>query len=196
MAKTEKKISISTLDKAMKEQAVGITTEQWFDTEIQIKHTLSIAEMLTFVKNVVEICFHETEGYLPELKDFAIRSNVLVSYANFTLPDNLEHRYELLYNTNAFETVLGHIDMTQFNNILESISEKIGYLCDSNIAAIEHQMKEVMAAFSDLVEKSENLFSGITQEDIGKITSAFADGQFSEEKLVKAYAAQLRGGDK
>lgn len=41
MAKSEKKISIASLDKVLKEQAVDIATEQWFGNEVKIKHTLS-----------------------------------------------------------------------------------------------------------------------------------------------------------
>ncbi len=40
MAKSEKKISIASLDKVLKEQAVDIATEQWFGNEVKIKHTL------------------------------------------------------------------------------------------------------------------------------------------------------------
>ena len=38
MAKSEKKISIASLDKVLKEQAVDIATEQWFGNEVKIKH--------------------------------------------------------------------------------------------------------------------------------------------------------------
>ena len=96
MAKSEKKISIASLDKVLKEQAVDIATEQWFGNEVKIKHTLSFSEMLAFVDDVVSSCFHTTGGYMPELQEFVVKSNILTRYANFNLPDNLEHRYALL----------------------------------------------------------------------------------------------------
>ena len=46
MADKEKKISIASFDKVLKEQAVPNTTEHWFGNEVVIKHTISIAQML------------------------------------------------------------------------------------------------------------------------------------------------------
>ena len=191
MAKSEKKISIASLDKVLKEQAVDIATEQWFGNEVKIKHTLSFSEMLAFVDDVVSSCFHTTGGYMPELQEFVVKSNILTRYANFNLPDNLEHRY----NTDAVDIVVRHVNKKQLDDILESISEKISYLCESNIAAIERQMNEVVSAFTELQKKTEAMFANITPDDISKLTSAMADGQFSEERLVEAYTNQMLKGD-
>lgn len=166
MAKSEKKISIASLDKVLKEQAVDIATEQWFGNEVKIKHTLSFSEALAFVDDVVSSCFHTTGGYMPELQEFVVKSNILTRYANFNLPDNLEHRYSLLYNTDAVDVVIRHINQKQLDDILESISEKISYLCESNIAAIERQMNEVVSAFTELQKKTEAMFANITPDDM------------------------------
>lgn len=123
MADKEKKISIASFDKVLKEQAVPNTTEHWFGNEVVIKHTISIAQMLAFVDNVVSSCFHD-EGYMPEVKDLLIKSNLLTRYANFTLPENLEHRYTLIYNTDAVAMVSKHISSAQFDEILRAIDEK------------------------------------------------------------------------
>lgn len=116
MAKSEKKISIASLDKVLKEQAVDIATEQWFGNEVKIKHTLSFSEALAFVDDVVSSCFHTTGGYMPELQEFVVKSNILTRYANFNLPDNLEHRYSLLYNTDAVDVVIRHINQKQLDD--------------------------------------------------------------------------------
>lgn len=193
MAKSEKKISIASFDKVLKEQAVDIATEQWFGNEVKIKHTLPLAEMMAFVDDVVSSCFHETGGYMPELQEFVVKSNILTRYANFTLPDSLEHRYALLYNTDAVDVVVQHINRKQLDDILESISDKVNYLCDSNVAAIERQMNDVVSAFTELQKKTEAMFANITPDDISKLASAMADDQFSEERLVKAYTNQMKG---
>ena len=171
MAKSEKKISIASLDKVLKEQAVDIATEQWFGNEVKIKHTLSFSEALAFVDDVVSSCFHTTGGYMPELQEFVVKSNILTRYANFNLPDNLEHRYSLLYNTDAVDVVIRHINQKQLDDILESISEKISYLCESNIAAIERQMNEVVSAFTELQKKTEAMFANITPDDFSVVFS-------------------------
>ena len=185
--------SPSEIRKKTAKKKYNIATEQWFGNEVKIKHTLSFSEALAFVDDVVSSCFHTTGGYMPELQEFVVKSNILTRYANFNLPDNLEHRYSLLYNTDAVDVVIRHINQKQLDDILESISEKISYLCESNIAAIERQMNEVVSAFTELQKKTEAMFANITPDDISKLTSAMADGQFSEERLVKAYTNQMKG---
>lgn len=59
--------------------------------------------------------------------------------------------------------------------------------------SIERQMNEVVSAFTELQKKTEAMFANITPDDISKLTSAMADGQFSEERLVKAYTNQMKG---
>lgn len=193
MAKAEKKISITAFDKVMKEQAVGTVTKEWFGHEIQIKHTLPLTDMLGFVNDVVRSCFQDEGGYMPELREFAIKSGILTRYANFTLPDKVEHQYALLYNTSAVETVMANINKEQFDDILTAIDRKLEYLCDSNISAIEQQARDVITAMDDMGKKMSELFRDVTPEDIAKVTTAIADGQFSEERLVKAYAENLTG---
>ena len=50
-----------------------------------------------------------------------------------------------------------------------------------------------VSAFTELQKKTEAMFANITPDDISKLTSAMADGQFSEERLVKAYTNQMKG---
>ncbi len=194
MAKAEKKISISSLDKVLNQQKVGITTEQWFGNEVKIKYTLSLSEMLAFVDDVVSCCFHETGGYMPELIEFIFKSNILTRYANFTLPDNPEHRYELLYNTDAVDLVMKHINKKQLDDMLSAIGNKINYLCDSNISAIEKNLQEVVTAFIDLQEKSAAVLKKVDPDDLSKLVSEVSDGRPIEERIVKAYASQMLGG--
>lgn len=192
MADKEKKISIASFDKVLKEQAVPDTTEHWFGNEVVIKHTISIAQMLAFVDNVVSSCFHD-EGYMPEVKDLLIKSNLLTRYANFTLPENLEHRYTLIYNTDAVAMVSKHISSAQFDEILRAIDEKIDYICNTNITAIEKQMQQLAASFEDVSKKMAEMFASVAPDDISKLTSALAGGQFSEERLVEAYMNRMKG---
>ena len=145
MAKSEKKISIASLDKVLKEQAVDIATEQWFGNEVKIKHTLSFSEALAFVDDVVSSCFHTTGGYMPELQEFVVKSNILTRYANFNLPDNLEHRYSLLYNTDAVDVVIRHINQKQLDDILESISETITTRTLSSVESLRLPMVGIWA---------------------------------------------------
>ena len=183
------------MDRIVKEHFPDVITEQWFDSEITIKRTLPLAEMLAFVDSVVSNCYHETGGYMPEVKDFIIKSNILTKYANFNLPNNLEHRYALVYGTDAVEVVLRHINQMQMQDILNAIESKVKYLCESNISVIEQQMREVVASFENMQKQTEDIFSGIDAEDIAKLVSAInINGNVDEEKLVNAFIANKYAG--
>ena len=128
MAKSEKRISISVMDKIIKEHFENTTTEQWYGIEVQIKKTLSFTEMMEFVNDVVLSCFQEDGGFVPEVMDFAIRSNILSKYANFSLPDKLEHRYEIIYMTDIIDLVCSRINGAQLNEIVAYINRKVEFL--------------------------------------------------------------------
>ena len=158
-------------------------------SEFVIKHTISIAQMLAFVDNVVSSCFHD-EGYMPEVKDLLIKSNLLTRYANFTLPENLEHRYTLIYNTDAVAMVSKHISSAQFDEILRAIDEKIDYICNTNIMAIEKQMQQLVASFEDVSKKTSEMFAVVNGSDIAKLIGAIDKGGVDEQKLVQAFLEQ------
>ena len=187
MPKKEKKISITSFDEIKREQCVPTKIEQWNGNEIVITHTLSLVEMLKFVNEVVESCFSADGEYFPEIMDFSIKSNVLTRYANFSLPENIEHSYDLIYNTDAFYIVCEYIDKTQLNEIVESINRKIAYLRDSDILKTQKQIEKIISTFNNLQKQTENMFSGIEPKDIQNLIGALNGGSFNEEKFIDAY---------
>lgn len=196
MAKT-KKISISTFDKIVKESYDPVATVEWHGQEIVIKRTLSFKEMIEFVDSVTKTCFAlNTNAYMPEVKDFAIKSNILEKYANFSLPNNLEHRYELIYFSDAVEVVLNYINHQQFDEVMASIDAKINNLAQSNIEAMNKQMNELYTAFANLQAQLEGLFSGVKTENFNALISAFGNGGLNEDKLVEAYLAKTKSESK
>lgn len=192
MAKNEKRVSINTTDTIMKERFGNTATEQWYDAEVKIKRSISFTEMLTFVNDVVMSCFQQDGGFMPEVLDFAIKSNILTKYANFSMPDNLEHRYEIIYNTDAVDFVCRHINMGQLNEIVASVNRKLDYMCNSNVAAIQRQLNKVVESFEDVQQQTAKLFDGISSEDIAKITDAISNGELSGDKIVEAYLKQTK----
>ena len=54
MAKTIKRVSITTLDKIAKEAFNNnVETFEWYGTDIVIKHSIGLSDVLEFVNNVV-----------------------------------------------------------------------------------------------------------------------------------------------
>lgn len=191
MTKNDKRVSINTMDGIIKDRFENVVTVQWCDIDVKIKKNLSFTEMLEFVNDVVMSCFQEDGGFMPEVMDFAIKSNIMTKYANFSMPDNLEHRYEILYRTDAVDMVCGQINGAQLNEIISSINKKIEYMCNSNAMMIQNRMNALVSAFEDMQGKTEELFKGISADDISKIASAVADGSLNEEKIVEAYLNKI-----
>ena len=192
MAKNlNKRVSISFMGKVLKD-VDNMVIKPWFGTDVTIKRFIPVTDMIEMVDEVASCCFLDDGSYHPEMKDFVLRCNVLTRYANFTLPEKLEHKYELVYGTDAYDFVMENINADQYSEIVNAIDEKLSYLCDVNVAGIEQKMYDAVEAFNQLQEKLTDMFDGVTNEDIVKVASAVVDGKFSEERLVQAYAEQMK----
>ena len=195
MAKADKKVSIALFDKIAKEQFQNEATLEWHDAQLRVKYALSLTDMLAFVDDVVGSCFHDKLGYMPEVKDFAIKTNILSRYANFSLPDNLEHRYQLVYMTDAVDAVCAAIDGTQLQEIVNSINSKIRFLCDSKATMIQERINDVLNTMEEMRDNTKSIFDGITQDDLKNLMGAITSNGLDEQKLVQAYIEQAKSKD-
>jgi hypothetical protein len=118
-----KRVSINAFEGIMKEMDFGgYKSYNWRGIDIQVRKYLPLKAMLEFVKNVVGSCMSDDKGYNPEAKEFAIKTNILTMYANFTMPSNIELHYDLVYKTDAVTYVLEHIDEEQIEDVLQRFS--------------------------------------------------------------------------
>lgn len=190
MAKTvkTKRISAAAFDKIMRDTGTAVKNVEWNGIEITIRRTLSLKDMLTFVDSVTKSCFlDENNSYMPELKVFAIKCCVLELYANFALPANVERRYNLIYNTDAFDVVLQHINIKQLNEIIDAISDKTDNMAHENVEAMRKQIYDMYSSLNDLQKQLSDVFSDINAKDVSRFIGAVAEGRLDEEKLVQAY---------
>ncbi len=187
MAKTEKKISVNTFEKIMKEHFTPVVTVRWHEADITVKRSLSLMEMLKFAQSVAESCFDETRGFVPELADFVIRSNIMEMYGNFRLPEELEKRYELLYNTDAVETVTENVNRQQLQELVDAIDRKIRYMCDTRVNDLSIRFRQVAEALEAMSKSAGEIFEGVTADDLRKLIGAVGEhGKTDEEKIVEA----------
>lgn len=188
MAKKKiQKISVNAMDEIMKRFETAETVE-WNGLQVIIKKNLSLEDMMTFANSVVKSCFDQASGaYMPEVKDFAIRANVLDMYTNFTLPKDLGKQYDMVIQSGAVEMVLNYINYAQFNELVKAIDSKLQNTADANIQAFITKLDNVTTAFSDMQTEMEKMFSGVDSEDIGKLVGAIANGDNTEEGIVKSY---------
>lgn len=191
-----KKISINAFDKVKAECYTPTKVIEWHNIEVTIKPTLSLRDMLSFVSDVSKSCFDmNTAAFMPELKDFTIKTCILEKYTNFTLPTNVEHQYELLYCTDVIDMILQHINIRQFEEMIAAIDDKVMHMAQANIESIHSQMTELYSAFDGLQKNFENLFAGINPDDLTGILKSLNNEQFTEEGIVKAYMQQKNNGE-
>ena len=62
------------------DQAFGET--EWHGIKIRVKSTLSLEEMMMFVKTVVDNCFDDENCYAPEVFDFVFNHELLRKYTD------------------------------------------------------------------------------------------------------------------
>lgn len=187
-----RRISINAMDSIMKTQYENITTECWNEIDITIKRTISLGDMLSFVNDVVVSCFQDNGEFMPEVLDFAIRSNIILKYSNVSLPDNLEHRYAILYCTDIVNFIRGYADQEQVDEIINAIHRKVDYLCNTNVRAIQSKLNELISAFDNLQSKTADVFNNISSDDVAKLASVLSSGELSEEKIVAAYMDRVK----
>ena len=191
-----KKISINAFDKVKSECYTPTKVVEWHGIEVTIKPTLSLVNMIEFVSQVSKGCFDINNAtFMPELKDFTIKTCILEKYTNFTLPINVEHQYELLYCTDVVDMVLQHINIQQFEEMIAAIDDKVMHMAQANIESIHSQMTELYSAFDGLQKNFEKLFAGINPDDLTGILKSLNNEQFTEEGIVKAYMKQKNNGE-
>lgn len=186
-----KKISVAAFDKIMRNSCSTVETIEWNGVEITLRKTLPLKDVISFVNLVAKSCFdYATNAYLPEVKVFAIKCCILEMYANFSLPSNTEHKYNLIYNTDAVDTVIKHINTRQLDEIIDAINEKVDSTAQANIEAVHKQMNDIYHAFDNLQKQVEQIFANVNSEDMSSFIQAVANDKIDEDKLVQAYVKQ------
>jgi hypothetical protein len=189
------RISVNALERIAKSQSKDTTVMEWNGVEIHIKHFLPLKDVIGFCDDAASLCFTDDGRYIPEILDFAVRVGVLSRYANFAMPDNIEARYWLVYNTDAYETVLEHVNSVQLNNMVASIEMRVEYECDSNISLFQSKMTKLLESFDAMQKSTKSLFEGFSQESLDAIVAAaetMQDGVVNEEKIVNAYMDRVQ----
>lgn len=190
MAKKENRISVNAFEAAAKEGFCPQTTVNWRGIEVTVKHTIPLKEMLSFVSEVINICFTDEGDYLPEVVHFAIDSGILTHYANFTMPQSVEKQYWLVTTTDAVGAVLDYINMEQLNRIVDAVHDRLRYICDAGAMQVKREMDELLRRIEASGEKISEAVSGVSGDDLQRLVAAMADGNLTEDGIVRAYIDQ------
>lgn len=180
-----KKISVSEFERISKE-IERIETVNWHGNELIIKKNLSLSEAMSFVQNVVDSCF-DNGVYRPELKEFAIKLNMINSYSNLSLPSNFERSYEYIYTTDICQTIKLVISGRQYDELIRAIDEKISSLVAANTSAIHKQASDIIVSLDNISSNIGTLFENLSSEDITAALKAIPNMHIDEKKLIEAY---------
>lgn len=173
----------------MKEQFGDRTkTFEWRGQEIEYKEELSLAEFKAFVDGVANGCFDAEGEYMPEFKDYLIRTHLVQLFTNVRMSQDIEKQYEILTVTDLADAVAQLIDEKQYFAVLEAIDEKISHIRDLDVQLTRRNIMALMAQFEEYGNRMAAMFDGIDPEDMGNLMKAVtAQDGVDEEKLVKAY---------
>ena len=195
MAKKEKKISISAFDEVMKTEFDNTAVVDWHGLELAIKRNLSVSEAKGFINGVIDVCLPEGGEYTPELYDIAIRGNVLAYYTNVTIPSSIEHLYDMIYRTDIYNTVLENINTDQFEDMMFVIKEKCHFIINTGINDVNKRLENVVSAFEGIQSTMEEVYSGMSPDDVSSVIKALSDNGFDKDKVVKLVLDDMRSNN-
>lgn len=98
----------------------------WHSTTLTIKQNLSVKEYVDTIHSIIQSCMTPDETCAVELLDFAIKSNVISSYAFVELPESLEDMFYIVYASDLYETIYKNVNNAQINSIEETVIRMIG----------------------------------------------------------------------
>ena len=181
--KKTNKVSVATIEKVMKEQFAGEPkTFDWYGVEIEHKENIPMEYAVTFVNNVVDTCFDKDGNYIPEFKDFLIRSFTVQMYSNVRLPQDLKKQYDILYNSDLYNVLIQHIDIVQYDTLLMAIDEKLEYRRNADVMTMRMTLNNLISQFQNFGEQ----LNQVEIEDVRNIAEAINGVDLDEEKFVDA----------
>lgn len=189
-------VSVKAMERIENDTYSPTVSTVWHDSaDLRITKTLDLKNVVEFVEAVVEACFNDDGDYIPQAKEFAFKCEVLERYANFNLSDMLQKKYDLVYHTDAYDTVMGYVNKTQIQEIRDAIDDKVRYMCEANAVGIQKKLDIAVGQLGEVVKLISEMFSGVTPDDIRKMATAITDGGIDNEKLMKAYFEQKKKSD-
>ena len=189
MVKKINRISVAKFEKAVNKDTVIVVPLDGVDgVNIEIIKSISLQSMIEFVENVAESCVDMESGeYTPQVKDFAIKRELLTKYANFTMPTNIEKQYEFIYGTDVVNTVIQNINQLQFQEIIISIDKKIQFMLDCVTSISASNTVKLVNKLDSVTEQNAALFDSINGDDITNVLANINTiANMDEEKLARA----------
>lgn len=199
-SKKNERISINALEKYVKET---VEECQLLDLggglEVIVKRTISITDVLRFTDDIVAACFMEDGTFTPETFDFMVKRGIMVYYANFNLPKNIEKQYSLVCGSDIADMLVGHINQRQLQEIVSAANRKLEQQLKQDVSDTLLKVGALVDVASSFLELFSEKASGFDGQEMSGILDVFKNMNDSEEpmqnKIVAAYVDLMAKND-
>jgi hypothetical protein len=177
-------IKANQIQSVLEEHFPTIITKDWFGLELVIRRTIPLAAVSAFIERITNACFDDDELYKPAMRDITFRAGIITLYSNVELPlDSDDELYSMLYGSDLYHTILIELDPDQINDIKAAIDAAIEYRIDLEAQSI----RDGLAEFENVVNTLEDVFSGISNDDVKAAMSAIVNNGSTSDQVVKSY---------
>lgn len=186
------KVSVNALEKVFKE--VPNESEcDFFGVKVKIKSTISWTQLSAMVQDIVMNCYSSDGSYFPEAIMFSTDSHIIEAYTNVRLPSNVNMKADWVYKSPGgvdgvclAELAREYIDKKQLRMIDIAVRERIDYKNAMVTSEEKAELKHALDSMEEMRRHIDDIFSGVTSEDVHGVIASVANGGISESKLVDA----------
>lgn len=168
---------------------------------IQIRRSIPLFEVGNFVEDVTRGLFVDIENedgnietrYAPYYKNIYIGKNILKYYTNIKEIDSLERLEKLIFGDSfgIIDIIKDNIDMVQFEEILENISDLIEYRKQELLNDKKSGLDRLSDSLNNILKTIDKKIEQFDIENLGEyvpeIVDIFKSGKLDPEKFAKAF---------
>jgi hypothetical protein len=201
MAKKTNRVSINALERFCKEKTPDIMQRTFSigDETItyEVKFRLTLEESMRFIEDVVKEAIMPNDGMIvPLAQSYIIGKNILVYYANFTMPNDESKAYELVLGANGIiGDIIGCIDNAQYQMLLAGVRDRVNFETQKMLSVQEQRVNTLVGEISRFAEQMDSVFGNISGEQMAGFISSMSklsDTQISTEELAKAFVENAK----
>lgn len=201
MAKKTNRVSINVLERFCKEKTPDIMQRTFSigDETItyEVKFRLTLEESMRFIEDVVKEAIMPNDGMIvPLAQSYIIGKNILVYYANFTMPNDESKAYELVLGANGIiGDIIGCIDNAQYQMLLAGVRDRVNFETQKMLSVQEQRVNTLVGEISRFAEQMDSVFGNISGEQMAGFISSMSklsDTQISTEELAKAFVENAK----
>ena len=201
MAKKTNRVSINALVRFCKETTPDIMQRTFSigDETItyEVKFRLTLEESMRFIEDVVKEAVMPNDGMIvPLAQSYIIGKNILVYYANFTMPSDESKAYDLVLGANGIiGDIIGCIDNAQYQMLLAGVRDRVNFETQKMLSVQEQRVNTLVGEISRFAEQMDSVFGNISGEQMAGFISSMSklsDTQISTEELAKAFVENAK----